>query len=167
MEASNVSAFLPLLTVLEFLGLKISSFPIRVGETDVVTNVGLPQLAIDLVSEEEVSLGVARSLLVPITFSVTFACRRDVWYNGTMKISAHIQHGRSTSTTNPPCVTYYYGTEKCTTTEDWGDSTTHHNSTARPFYSATSEVEHQEHYNYDPSLRINSTTPNRTTHNPG
>ena len=50
MEASNGSAFLPLLAVLELLGLKISWFPIRVGETDVATNVGLPQLALDLVS---------------------------------------------------------------------------------------------------------------------
>ena len=35
MEVSNGSAFLPLLAVLELLGLKISLFPIRVGETDV------------------------------------------------------------------------------------------------------------------------------------
>ena len=98
MEASNGSAFLPLLAVLELLGLKISLFPIHVGETDVATNVGLPQLALDLVSEEEASLDVARSLSVPITFpvvwkmlaqgratSMTFACRRDVW-NG-LKVS--------------------------------------------------------------------------------
>ena len=83
---SNVSVFLPLLAVLELFGLKISWFPIRVGETDVATNVGLPQLALDLVSEEEAPLGVAQSLFVPITFSVvqkrrvpsyTFACGRD------------------------------------------------------------------------------------------
>ena len=93
MEASNDSAFLPLIVVLELLGLKISLFPIRVGETDMATNVGLPQLALDLVSEEEASLGVARSLSVQITFlvvrrmlvqgrpaSVTFACGRDVWH---------------------------------------------------------------------------------------
>ena len=78
MEASNGLAFLPLLTILELLGLKISLFPVCNGETDVATNVGLLQLALDLVSEEEASLGVARSLLVPITFSVTFAYRRDV-----------------------------------------------------------------------------------------
>ena len=91
MEASNGSAFLLLLAVLGFLGLKISWFPIRVGETYVSTNVGLWQLALDLVSEEEASLGVAWPLSVPITFpvvlkmraqgrtaSVTFACRRDV-----------------------------------------------------------------------------------------
>ena len=89
MEASTGSAFLPLLAVLELLGLKKSWFPIRVGETDGAMNVGLPQLALDLVSEEEASLGVARSLFVPIAFSLvrkrrilyfTFACGRDVWY---------------------------------------------------------------------------------------
>ena len=36
--------------VLELLGLKISWFPIRVGETDVATKFGLPQLILDLVS---------------------------------------------------------------------------------------------------------------------
>ena len=50
MEASNGSAFLTLLAVLELLGLKIYWFPIRVGETEVTTRLGLPQLAIDLVS---------------------------------------------------------------------------------------------------------------------
>ena len=70
MEASNGSAFLPLLAVLELLGLKISWFPICVGETEVTTKLGLPQLALDLVSEEEASLGVARSLSVPITLPV-------------------------------------------------------------------------------------------------
>ena len=45
--------FLPLLAVLDSLGLKIYWFPIRVGETVVATKVGLPQLALDLVSEEE------------------------------------------------------------------------------------------------------------------
>ena len=93
MEAPNGSAFLPLRVVLELLGLKISLFPIRVGETDVATNVGLLQLTLDLVSEEEASHGVALSRSVPITFSVaqkmlarkrtasfTFACRRDVWH---------------------------------------------------------------------------------------
>ena len=49
MEASNGSAFLPLLAVLEFLGLKIYWFPIRIGETDVATNIRLPQLNLDLV----------------------------------------------------------------------------------------------------------------------
>ena len=49
MEALNGSAFLPLLAVLEFLGLKISWFPIRVGETVVATKVGLPKIALDLV----------------------------------------------------------------------------------------------------------------------
>ena len=91
MEAPNGSAFLPLLVVLELLGLKISWFPIRVGETDVAKNVGLPQLALDLVSEEEASLGVTRSPSVLILFpvvrkmraqghaaSMTFACGRTV-----------------------------------------------------------------------------------------
>ena len=50
MEASNGSAFLPLLAVLELLGLKISWFPIRVGNKDVTEKLGLPQLALDLVS---------------------------------------------------------------------------------------------------------------------
>ena len=49
MEASNGSAFLSLLTVLELFGLKISWFPIRVGETDVTAKLGIPQLALDLV----------------------------------------------------------------------------------------------------------------------
>ena len=70
MEASNVLAFLPLLAVLELLGLKISLFQICVGETDVATNVGIPQLALDLVSEEEAPLGVARSFSIPISFPV-------------------------------------------------------------------------------------------------
>ena len=65
---------------LMFIGLKIYWFPIRVGETEVTTKLGFPQLALDLGSEEEASLAVACSLLVPITFSVTFACRRDVWH---------------------------------------------------------------------------------------
>ena len=39
MEALNGSAFLPLLEVLELLGLKISWFRIRVGETDLAMNV--------------------------------------------------------------------------------------------------------------------------------
>ena len=52
MEASNRLALLPLLAVMGLLGLKISLFPIFVGETDVATNVGLWQLAIDLISEE-------------------------------------------------------------------------------------------------------------------
>ena len=69
-----------------------SWFPIHVGETDVDTNVGLWQLALDLNSEEEAFLGVARSLSAPITFlvvqkmcaqgrdaSVTFPCWRTVW----------------------------------------------------------------------------------------
>ena len=92
MEASNGLTFLPLLAVLGLLGLKISLFPIHIGEKDVATNVGLWQLALDLVSEEEASLGVARYLYIPITFpvvwkmraqgramSVTFVCVRDVW----------------------------------------------------------------------------------------
>ena len=49
MEASNRLVFLPLLAVLEVLGLKISWFPICVGETDVATNVRLLQLTLDLI----------------------------------------------------------------------------------------------------------------------
>ena len=48
----NGSAFLPLLAVLDLLGLKISCFPIRVGETYVASKLGLPQLALDLVSTD-------------------------------------------------------------------------------------------------------------------
>ena len=59
MEASNVSAFLPLLAVLELLGLKIPWFPIRVGETDVATNVRLLQLTLDLVSMGQISAWMA------------------------------------------------------------------------------------------------------------
>ena len=59
MEASNVSAFLPLLTVLELIGLKISWFPIRVGETDVAMKLGLPQLALDLVSMGQMTAWMA------------------------------------------------------------------------------------------------------------
>ena len=89
MEASNGSAFLQLLAVLELLVLKISWFPIHVGETEVTTKLGLPQLALHLVLEDEASLGVAQSLFVPIMFqgvrksralSFTFACGRDVWH---------------------------------------------------------------------------------------
>ena len=47
---------------------EIFLFPIRVGETDMAMNVGLPQFALDLVSEKEASLGVARSLSIPNTF---------------------------------------------------------------------------------------------------
>ena len=92
MEVSNGSAFLLLLAVLGLLGLIIYWFPISFGETDMATNVGLWRLAIDLVLEEEASLGAERSLSVPITFpvvlkihaqgrtaSVTFAYGRDVW----------------------------------------------------------------------------------------
>ena len=50
MEVSNGLAFLPLLAVLELLGLKIYWFLIRVEDTVVDTKVGLPQLALDLVS---------------------------------------------------------------------------------------------------------------------
>ena len=50
MESSNGSTFLPLLAVLELIGLKISWFPTRVGETELTTKLGLPQIALDLVS---------------------------------------------------------------------------------------------------------------------
>ena len=55
---------------------EISWFPIHIGGTDMATNVGLWQLALDLVLEEEVSLGVARSLSVLITFRVGQKCVR-------------------------------------------------------------------------------------------
>ena len=98
MEASNGSSFLPLFVILGWLGLKISWFPIHVQETDLATNVGVWQIALEIISEQEESLCVARSLSVPIMFlvvrkmfvqgraaSVTFACRRDVWHG--LKIS--------------------------------------------------------------------------------
>ena len=50
MEASNGSAFLPLLAILESLGLKISWFLIRVEEMNESTNFGLPKIALYLVS---------------------------------------------------------------------------------------------------------------------
>ena len=74
MEASNGSVFLPLLVILGLLGLKISWFPIRVGDTGVAKNVGIWQLTLDLVLEEEAPLGVVRSLPVPITFPVVRKC---------------------------------------------------------------------------------------------
>ena len=80
MGASNGSAFLPLFAILGWLGLKTSWFPICAGETDVVTNVGLWKLALDLISEEEAPLGVARSLFVPIMFSVVRKKARPVLY---------------------------------------------------------------------------------------
>ena len=49
MKASNGSAFLPFLTVLELLLLQISWFLIRVGETEVTAKLELPQLDLDLV----------------------------------------------------------------------------------------------------------------------
>ena len=49
MEASNGWAFLPLLAVLESLGLEIYWFLIRVEETDKSTNFGLPELTLDLI----------------------------------------------------------------------------------------------------------------------
>ena len=70
MEASNGSAFLPLLEVLGFLGLKISWFPIHAEETDVATNVGLWQITLDRISEGKASLGVAQSLSVLLAFPV-------------------------------------------------------------------------------------------------
>ena len=49
LEASNGSAFLPLLAVLELLLLKISWFLIHVGETEVTAKLEIPQLDLDLV----------------------------------------------------------------------------------------------------------------------
>ena len=92
MEVLNGLVFLPLLAVLGLFGLKISWFPIRVRETNVDTNVRLWQLALDLVSEGEASLGAEWSLSLLITIpvvrkmcaqgratSVTFVSGRDVW----------------------------------------------------------------------------------------
>ena len=73
MEASNGSTFLPLLAVLELLGLKISWFPIRVGETDVSAKLGLPQLDLDLVSEEEAMMNNGNNFCSEIPLVVQVA----------------------------------------------------------------------------------------------
>ena len=73
MESSNGSAFLPLLAVPESLGLKISCFLIRVGEMVVAMKVGLPQLALDLISEEEVMMNNGNNFRseIPLILSVS------------------------------------------------------------------------------------------------
>ena len=75
MEASNVSAFLPLLAVLELLGLKISWFLIRIGETGVTAKLGLPQLALELVSTAWMAglMNSAYNFRVEIPFVVSVA----------------------------------------------------------------------------------------------
>ena len=73
MEASVGLAFLPLLAVLESLGLKISWFLIRVGETVMDTKVGLPQLALDLVSEEEAMMNNGNNFCSKIPSVVSVA----------------------------------------------------------------------------------------------
>ena len=72
MEASNGLAFLPLLVVLESLGLKISWFLIRVGDTVAAIKIGLLQLALDLVSEEEAMMknGNNNRSAIPLILSV-------------------------------------------------------------------------------------------------
>ena len=70
MEASNGSAFLPLLAVLESLGLKIYWFPIRVKETDKSTNFGLPKLALDLVSMGRTTAWMAGLMNIGYNFCV-------------------------------------------------------------------------------------------------
>ena len=69
-EVSNSLAFLPLLVVLEIIGLKISWFPICVGETDVATNVRLLQLTLDLVSMGQISAWMAGLMNNGYTFCV-------------------------------------------------------------------------------------------------
>ena len=74
MEASNGSAFLPLLAVLESRGLKISWFLIRVEETDKSSNFGLPKLALDLVSmalmASLMNRGYSYCVKIPLVVSV-------------------------------------------------------------------------------------------------
>ena len=74
MEASDGSVFLPLLAVLELLGLKISWFPIRVGETAVTAKLGLPELALDLDSTawiaEMMNNGYNFRVEIPLVVSV-------------------------------------------------------------------------------------------------
>ena len=70
MEASNGSAFLPLLAVLELLGLKISWFLIRVEETDKSMNFWLPKLALDLVSMGQTTAWMAGLMNIGYNFCV-------------------------------------------------------------------------------------------------
>ena len=70
MEASNGSAFLPLIAVLEYLGLKISLFPIRVEETKKSTNFGPPKLALDLVPMGRTTAWMAGLMNIGYNFCV-------------------------------------------------------------------------------------------------
>ena len=70
MEVSNGLAFLPLLAVLESLGLKISWFPICVEEMDKSTNFGLPKLALDLVSMGRTTIWMAGLMNIGYNFCV-------------------------------------------------------------------------------------------------
>ena len=73
MKTLNGSAFLPLLKVLELIGLKIYWFLIRVGETVVATKVGPLQLALDLVSEEEAMMNNGNNFCSEIRLVVSVA----------------------------------------------------------------------------------------------
>ena len=68
MRVSNGSALLYLFMILA--GCLVSTmawFMNYNGETEIATNVGLWKIDLDLISEEEMSLGVALSLSVPST----------------------------------------------------------------------------------------------------
>ena len=67
MEALNGSAFLPLFEILRWLGLKISWFPVRIGETELPMQLGTWELNLEF-SSELISHGVATPLLAYITF---------------------------------------------------------------------------------------------------
>ena len=59
----------PFFTILPgYLGLTISWSLNCAGETEVTTKIGICKLNLELVSEEEASLGVAPSLSVTLTF---------------------------------------------------------------------------------------------------
>ena len=92
MEASNGSAFLPLFVILGWLGLTISWFPVRVGETELPMQIGPWGLNLEF-SSELMFRDVALSLIVRLIFlevprkmcaqlrtaSVTLSLRSTVW----------------------------------------------------------------------------------------
>ena len=71
MQASNGLAILSIFTILLGCLVLIIYWSLNcAGETEISTKFGFRKLDLDLVSEEEASLGVALSLSVPITFPV-------------------------------------------------------------------------------------------------
>ena len=70
MEASNFSAFLPLLAVLKSLGLKICWFLVCFEETEKSTIFGLPKLDLDLVSMGRTTAWMAGLMNIGFNFCV-------------------------------------------------------------------------------------------------